>query len=114
MQVIVAHKVNHTLHKLGATAMVFRPIVKINRQGGDVAKTLTHRFPPLGDAVRNAVAGDFGADAIEKDFIQGRRQDTHRGQGCLGLEIMIGSIGLDSAFAPTGKGADFDRGFGID
>ncbi len=114
MQVIVAHKINHTLHKLGASTVVFRPIVKIDYEGVDMVKTLTNGFPPLGDAVRNAVAGDFGADAIEKDFIQGRRQDTHRGQGCLGLEIMIGSIGLDSAFAPTGKGADFDRGFGID
>lgn len=69
MQSVVMHKINDALHKLRTTAMVFRPIVKIDHQGGDVPKTLSHRFPPLGNAVRNAVTGDFGADTVEKHFI---------------------------------------------
>ena len=114
MQVIMVNKVNHTLHKLGATAVVFRAIVEIDHEVVDVAKTLTNRFPPLGEAVGEAVAGDFGQDAVEKDFIQGRHQDAHRCQSRLGFEIVIARLGLDAAFAPTGKGTDFDGGFGID
>jgi hypothetical protein len=114
MQVSVVNKINHTLHKLAAATVVFRPIVKINRQGGDMAKTLTHGFPPRGDAVYYAVAGDFGADPIEKDFIQSRDQNPPRRHHRLGLEIVIGAMGLGSTFAPTRKGADFDGRFGID
>jgi hypothetical protein len=114
MQVIMGPKVNDPLHTLGATTVVFRAIVKMNRHGGDMTKTLTHRLPPLGDAVCEAVAGDFGADTIEKHFISGRHQDAHWGQRRLGFEIVIARLRLDSACAPPGKGADFDRGCGVD
>jgi hypothetical protein len=114
MQVIMVHKVTEPLHTLGATTVVFRSIVKLNRQGGNMTKTLTHRLPPLGEAVCEAVAGDGGADTREQHFIQGRHPDARGGQRRLGCEIVIARHRLDSAFAPTGKGADFDRGFGID
>lgn len=113
MQVRALNKVNHTLHKLSATAMVFRPIVQIDHESREVGKTLTHRFPPLLDTVCQTIAGDFGDDAVEKHFIQARQQQTHRGQGGLGLEIVIRSLRLGSTFAATRKRSHFDRGFGI-
>ena len=45
VQAIVADKVAHALHVLGATAIVFRAIVKIDHQGAHSAKALTNRFP---------------------------------------------------------------------
>lgn len=114
MEVSVVGKVNHTLHKLGAATVVFRSIVEIDDQGGQVGKALTHRFPPLREAVGQAVAGDRGADPIEEDFIQGGHQDTHGRQGRFGLEIVISALGQDAAFAPTRKRPDFDRRLGIE
>ena len=114
MQVIAVGKVHHALHKLGAATVVFRSIVEIDHQGREVSKALAYRLPPLGDTVGQAVAGDLGADPIEKDFIQGGHQDTHRGEGGVGLEIVIGGLGLDSAFTSTRKRANFDRGLGIE
>lgn len=114
MEARVVGTVHHALHKLGATTMIFRPIVEIDHQGGEVSKALPHRFPPPGDAVDQAVAGDRGADAIEQDCIQGGHQDTHGRQGRFGLEIVISALGQDAAFVPTRKRPDFDGGLGID
>ena len=114
METIVEGKVHHALHKLGTTTVVFGPIVEIDHQGGEVSKALAHRLPPPGDAVGQAVAGDLGADAIEKDFIGVGHQDAHGRQSRLGLKIMISALGQDAAFAPTRKRPDFDGGFGIE
>jgi hypothetical protein len=70
-------------------------------------------LPPPGDTVGQTVAGYLGADAIEKDFIEGGQQETHWGYGGGGLEIVISALGRDAAFAPTRKRANFDGGFGI-
>jgi hypothetical protein len=113
MEAIVVGKVHHAPHKLGAATVVFRPIVEIDHQGGEVSKALAHRLPPPGDTVGQAVAGDLGADTIEKDFIEGGHQDTHWSYGGVGLEIVISALGRDTAFAPTRKRANFDRGLGI-
>ena len=114
MEVSVVGKVNHTLHKLGAATVVFRPIVAIAHQRREVSKGLAHRVPPLGDAVSQAGAGDFGADSVEQDCIVGRHQATHWGQGRLGLAIVIGGRDLGSTFAPTRQRANCDGGFGIE
>ena len=97
-------KVNHTLHKLGAATVVFRPIVAIAHQRREVSKGLAHRVPPLGDAVSQAGAGDFGADSVEQDCIAGRHQATHWGQGRLGLAIVIGGRDLGSTLPPRDNG----------
>jgi hypothetical protein len=114
MEGIVAHKVDHAPHALGATAMVFRAIIQINHPGSDRAQALMHRVPPLRQAVGEAVARDVGADAIDKEFVQRGRQDTYGGHQSRRLEIVIGRLGLRPTFAPTGKGPHFDGGVGID
>lgn len=114
MQVIVVYKVDHTLHELGAMAMVCGAIIQIKHQRRDVTKALTDRFPPLRDAIGEAIAGHFGEDTIEKDFIHGGYQKPHRSHQRGWLEIVIGSGSLDSTFAPTGEGTDFHGSFGIE
>jgi hypothetical protein len=114
MQTVVVHKIDHALYELSATTMVFWPIVQIDDEGGDVAKALTHRLPPLGDAVSQTVAGDFGHDTVEKDFIDTWQQPTDWCQSGLRLDIVICRLGWDSSFATSRKGTDFDGGFGID
>ena len=94
--------------------MVFGSIVEIDDERGNVAKPLTHGLPPLGDAVGQTVAGDFGHDTVEKDLIKARQQETHGCQSRLRLEVVIRGLCLDSTFATARKGTDFDRCFGID
>jgi hypothetical protein len=114
MEASVVGKVHHALHKLGPAPVVFRPIVEMDHQGGEVRKALAYRVPPPGDTVGQTVAGDVGADPIEKDCIAGGHQDTHGSQGRLGREIVIGRLDLESTFAPTRKRAACDGGFGIE
>jgi hypothetical protein len=99
METVVVHEVDHPLHELGATAMVFGSIVEIDDERGNVAKPLTYGLPPLCDAVGQAVAGDFGDDPVEKDFIDARQQETHGCQRGIRLEVVIRGLCLDSAFA---------------
>ena len=114
MEVRALGNVDHARHELGPTRVVFRAVVEIDHQGGEVSKAGPHRFPPLGEAVGEAVAGDFGADPVEKDFIEGGDQDAHGGEGGIGLEVVIGGLDRDAAFTPTRKRADFDGGLGIE
>jgi len=114
MQAIMANNGDHTLHTWGVTAVVFRAIIEIAHERVEVAKTLTNGCPPLGEAIGEAIAGDFGQDAVEKDGIRGGHSDAYRGHHRLGLAIVIGGMGLRSAFTPTGTGADCARGVGID
>ena len=93
------HKIDDALHELSATTMVFWPIVQIDDEGGDVAKALTYGLPPLRDTVNETVAGDFGDDAVEKDFIETWQQQTDGCQGGLRLEIVIHCLGAESTFA---------------
>ena len=77
-------------------------------------KARTNRFPPLRQAIGEAVAGHFGEDPIHEEFIQGGHQNSHRWHAGLWLEIVINRRSLRPTFAPTGKRTDVDGGFGIE
>ncbi len=47
-QAVLAHEVHEALHKLGASAMVFRAIIQINDQHGGVRKPEAYCFPTTG------------------------------------------------------------------
>lgn len=57
--------------------------------------------------------GDFGANPIHKQFVDSRHEDANGGQGGIRLEVVVTGLGLGAALAPARKGADFDRGFGV-
>ncbi len=53
---------DHPLHKLGAPTVVFRAGIQIDDQHRDMPKALPHGLPPLYQAIREAIARDFGGD----------------------------------------------------
>ena len=76
-------------------------------------KPRAHPFPPLDQAVDQAVARHLGGDAIKKQLIGGREEDPHRRYGRLRLEIMVRSAGRDPILPPTGERSHLDCGFRI-
>src|ERR1043166_334405 len=103
-------KIDQALHELGTPTMIFWPIVEIEDQRGDVRIALTDRFPPLPQAIHQAVTCHFGGDTVDKQFIRGWEEDAHRRQGYVGDKIVIGRRDQSATFAPTREGANFDGG----
>ena len=75
---ILLDKLDESLHELCTAAMIFWSIIQIEHQRGNMRIALPYRVPPLDQPVHEAVAGDFGRHAIEKQFIRGRQEDAHR------------------------------------
>src|SRR5215204_4713155 len=48
---ILLYEFDQTPHKLGAPTVVFGAVIQIDHQCGDVPKALTHRLPPLHQAI---------------------------------------------------------------
>lgn len=107
------HNVDDALHKLRASAMVFRAIVQIDDQRGDPAIPWSHRLPPLLEPIHQAITRHVGRDPVDKEFVRGWDQDTYGGHLLVRLKIMIEGFGRHAALAATGKGANVHRRFGV-
>lgn len=114
MQASAMGKIHHPLQKLGPVAMIFRTIIKIDNQRGDLREALTDDFPPLRYAIGQAVTGDFGEHAIEKDFLQGRHEESHGSVRGFRLKSVSTGGGPHAAFAAADKRTDFDSRFRIE
>src|SRR5215213_2272134 len=44
---ILPYKLDQSLHKLRTPTMVFRPVIEIDHQCGDMPKAMSYGFPPL-------------------------------------------------------------------
>ena len=106
-------KSHHAVHELGPAAVVFRTIVEIDDQGGDVGKPVMHPFPPPPQTVDQTVTGHFGGDTIQKQFIPRWQEDAHWGHGGVWVKVVVSGDGRDAALATPSKRTDFDDRFGI-
>jgi hypothetical protein len=114
MEVILANKRDHPLHKLGAPAMIFWTIIEIDHQGGDVSEPLTDRLPPLREAIHQAVTGDFRGHTVHKQFIPRGQEEPHGCDRRRRGKIVIGCCDLHTALPATGKGANLDGRLGVE
>ena len=110
---ILLHKVHHALHELGPATMIFRTIIHIEDQRGNVGKPRPDGLPPLREAVHQAVTGHFGSHPIDKQFIERREEDAHGGERGRRMKVVIDRRDEGATLPPTREGATFDRGFGI-
>jgi hypothetical protein len=99
--------------KLATSYMVFRAIIHIDDSRGDMGEPLTDGFPPLGEAIYATVTGDFRGHAVHPQFIQRREEDAHGCHGRQRLKVVVRGLDLDARLPAAGKGANFDRCFGI-
>ena len=113
VEVIILDKIDEPLHKLCASALIFRTIIEIDPQHCDRSEPLADGLPPLGEAIHQAVTGDFRGHGVHKQFIQCGEKNAHGGHGCLRGKIVVSSLDLDTAFPAPGEGANFDGRFGI-
>ena len=67
----------------------------------------------LGEAIHQAVTGDFRGHGVHKQFIQRGEEDAYGGHCRLRGKVVVGSLDLDTAFPAPGEGANFDGRFGI-
>jgi hypothetical protein len=107
------HTVHQALHALGALAVIFWTVVEIADQRGDVGKPRPNGGPPLGEAIAEAAAGDFGEPPGEKDFIDARNQDAHGRTGRLRGKIVLTRDGGRTAFSAARERPACDHCFGI-
>ena len=110
---IVPYEVDEALHKLCASAMVFRPIVEIDDQRRNMGKALMDRLPPLGQTIHQAVAGHVRGPAVEKELSQCGQENPYGCHSRFRSKIVIGCRDLYAALATPRKRPDFDCGLGV-
>jgi hypothetical protein len=113
VEVIILDKIDEPLHKLRASAMIFRTIIEIDYQRCDRGEPLADGLPPLGEAIHQAVTGDFRGHGVHKQFIQRGKEDAHGSHCRLRGKVVVGRLDLETAFPASGEGANFDSRFGI-
>ena len=70
-------KIDEPLHKLCASALIFRTIIEIDHQRCDRGEPLADGLPPLGEAIHQAVTGDFEVTAYTNSSSNvGRKMPT--------------------------------------
>lgn len=94
--------------------MGFRAIIKINHEQCDGGKARTYRLPSAPEAIGDTIAGHFGSNAIQKQFIHLWQQDADGRHLCAGVEIVVGRTGRYPTFPTSCEWANVDGGFRID
>lgn len=113
MQAIVMRESNHPVQKLGAPTMIFRSIIEIDDEGGDVGEPRAHHLLPLDQPITETIAGHFGGHAIDEPFIVGWQEDPHGCKLRKRLKIMVGSLREQATLPAPRERTDFDGCFGI-
>lgn len=111
---ILMGKPKQPLHELGAPTMVFRSIIQVDHQGGNLRKAAAHRLPPVAQSIDQTIAGELGGQVIDEQLVAGWKQNPKRRQRGRRLEIVVARFGGRPAFATTRKRTDLHGGFGID
>jgi len=106
-------KIHEAMHELGASAVALRAVIKIDDQGFDEREALFDRFPPVDQAIHQAVARHFRRDPVQKEFIGGGQENAHRCHARRWLKVVVGCLGENAALAPSCKRADLDRRLGV-
>lgn len=106
-------KLDHTLHKLRAPAVILRPIVLEQHQGLDQGKVGVYLAPAILKAINDKIAGYRPACEVEIEPIMIRQQDTIRRHFVGWPKIMIQRLDHQARLAATRVGADRHYGFGI-
>ena len=109
----VLHTLHPPRHAWGPETMIFRTIIHIEHQGGNVGNPRADGFPPLHESVCQAVTGHFGGHPIHKQFIERWEEKADGCECCRWVKVVIDRRDQGTTLAPTREGPNFDRGFGI-
>ena len=112
-EVIALGKLRETVHELGAPTVALRAIVQVDEQGRDVSKALFDAFPPVDQAIHQAIARDFGRHPVQKELIGGGQEDAQRRHRGRRFKVMVGGLGRYATLASPCEGTDLDGGLGI-
>lgn len=112
--VVLLNKFEKALHELSPAAVTIWAIIQIDDQRLDLGKALFDGLPPVHQLIDQTIAGHSGCDGVEKEFIAGRQENAHRGNGGFGMKIMIASFCGYAVFPTSRKGANFDGRLGIE
>jgi hypothetical protein len=101
------------LPTLGASALMFRPIIESEHQRCARGAPLADGLPPLSEAIHQAVAGALRGPSVHKQFIQRGEAEAHGGHCRLRGKGVVGSLDRDPACPGPSDGANVDGRFGI-
>jgi len=70
-------KLHEPCHKLSAIALILRSIIQIDHESMDLLKAFSPALPPQLQHIDQTIAGDFGGDTSQKQFIALGNQNAY-------------------------------------